>query len=147
MQVPKATQPRIKDAIARIRACLLAGSRNDLEAANKAVQTLINDPNIALDAGADSQQLRNQISTKFNSDLVDVFLKEMDQRDPAKLAYLVEFLSQLGTFLGPTAIVMEWWDGDGAARVLATRQAATYYRRSAGHLPPELTTKPKDDKD
>lgn len=110
MQVPKATQPRIKDAIARIRACLGAGSRTDLEAANKAVQTLINDPNIALDAGADSQQLRNQISTKFNSDLVDVFLKEMDQRDPAKLAYLVEFLSQLGTFLGPTAIVMEWWD-------------------------------------
>lgn len=35
----------------------------------------------------------------------------------------------------------------GAARVLATRQAATYYRRSAGHLPPDLTTKPKDDKD
>lgn len=35
----------------------------------------------------------------------------------------------------------------GAARVLATRQAATYYRRSAGHLPPELTTKPKDEKD
>lgn len=26
----------------------------------------------------------------------------------------------------------------GAARVLATRQAATYYRRASGHLPPDL---------
>jgi len=34
----------------------------------------------------------------------------------------------------------------GAARVLTARQAATYYRKTAGHLPPELTTKPKDDK-
>lgn len=33
----------------------------------------------------------------------------------------------------------------GAARVLATRQAATYYRKASGHLPPDLTTKPKDE--
>lgn len=33
----------------------------------------------------------------------------------------------------------------GAAKVLATRQAATYYRRSVGELPPDLTTKPKDE--
>ena len=26
----------------------------------------------------------------------------------------------------------------GVARVFATRQAATYYRRAAGHLPPDL---------
>ena len=26
----------------------------------------------------------------------------------------------------------------GAARVLATRQAAAYYRRTSGHLPPEF---------
>ena len=32
----------------------------------------------------------------------------------------------------------------GVARVFATRQAATYYRKAAGHLPPELQPQPKD---
>lgn len=119
--VPKATQTRLKDALSRIRAALLTGESNrvnakEFDAAEKAIDALLEDPNVTpppsslLTGEGASQQLSAQIAQKFNADLLDVFLKEMDQRDRAKLAALVSLLGQMKEFLGSAAIIMEWWD-------------------------------------
>ena len=125
LPVPKATQHRLKDTFNRIRIALLSkeGSRSavgktaagDVAAAEAAISLLLDDPNatpapssvLARDA---AWQLSTQIAQKFNADLVDIFLQEMDQGDKDKVSRLIGFLALLGDFLGSAAIVMEWWD-------------------------------------
>ncbi|CAO1635196.1 unnamed protein product [Parajaminaea phylloscopi] len=120
IHVPKATQARLKDALARIRAALLGAqsentSSDALKAANKAIDILLDDANVTpapssvLSEDA-AWQLSRQIAQKFNAELVDVFLKEVDQGDRTKIAALVGILGRLGDLLGPEAIIMEWWD-------------------------------------
>lgn len=111
VHIPKATQARLKDASSRIRTALVgSSSEKDFKAAETAIYALLDDPNVAVTSGTEALQLKAQIASKLNSDLVDVFLKEMDQRSPPKLAILVGFLDQLGDLLGASSIMMEWWD-------------------------------------
>ncbi|CAO1632508.1 unnamed protein product [Sympodiomycopsis kandeliae] len=111
VHIPKATQARLKDVTIRIRTALLGNSaESDLKAADTAIYTLLDDPNVSVVTGAEALQLKTQIASKLNGEVVDTFLKDMDQRDPVKLAILVGFLDQLGELIGASSIMMEWWD-------------------------------------
>ncbi|PWN25574.1 hypothetical protein BDZ90DRAFT_262221 [Jaminaea rosea] len=115
IHVPRATQSRLKDALSRIRAVLVSNKASavDHAEADKAIRILLDDPNAVPPTHTtqpEATQLAAQIAQKFNADLVDVWLKEMDQGDATKSALLVGFLAQLGEFLGASAIIMEWWD-------------------------------------
>ncbi|PWN22602.1 hypothetical protein BCV69DRAFT_281592 [Microstroma glucosiphilum] len=112
VHVPKATQARLKDALARIRSVLLAQGPTKAQAsADKAIEALINDPNVtpAEFAGMEAQQLKSQVSQKFNSDLLSLW-DEMDQEDSAKQATLVGYISELAPLIGSVPIVTEWFD-------------------------------------
>lgn len=112
VHVPKATQARLKDALARIRSVLLSqGPTKGQASADKAIEALINDPNVtpADSAGTEAQQLKAQVSHRFNSDLLTLW-DEMDQEDSAKQATLVGYLTELAPLIGSVPIVTEWFD-------------------------------------
>ncbi|CAO1622061.1 unnamed protein product [Jaminaea pallidilutea] len=117
LHIPKATQNRLKDVISRIRSSLtseknLKKGSGDVEAANKAIRLFLDDPNVVPPSPSTTEatQLASQLSQRLNAELVDIFLKDLDQEDQSRLATLVAFLAQLGEFLGSAAIIMEWWD-------------------------------------
>lgn len=54
--------------------------------------------------------LRSQVSSRINNELMKIFSDEMDQSDLDKLTFLITILRQLSSLLGPSCIIMEWWD-------------------------------------
>ncbi|CBQ72314.1 conserved hypothetical protein [Sporisorium reilianum SRZ2] len=123
--LPRAIQSWLKDIISKIKSALLATDEAKRHSILSAIETAVEEQAQSLQAAAQadeghhpaaagpspSAQIRSQISLRLN-DAIQTMLQQPDleARQNHKLPALVDVLFVTMPLLGPTSIVMEWWD-------------------------------------
>ncbi|SPO26162.1 uncharacterized protein UTRI_02438 [Ustilago trichophora] len=114
----------LKDIIQKIRSALLAPDESKRHSILSAIETAVEEQANSLKTAAQADeanhpaaagpsptaQIKSQISLRINDAIQNMLQNELDTQHKEKLPALVDVLFVVMPLLGPTTIVMEWWD-------------------------------------
>ncbi|CDR98882.1 uncharacterized protein SPSC_05816 [Sporisorium scitamineum] len=122
--LPRAIQSWLKDIISKIKSTLQATDEAKRHSILSAIETAVEEQAQSLQAAAQADegnhpaaagpsptaQIRSQISLRINDAIQNMLQTDLEARQADKLPALVDVLFVTMPLLGPTSIVMEWWD-------------------------------------
>ena len=122
--LPRATQSWLKDLLQKIRSALLADDEAKRHSILSSIETAIEEQARSLQAAAQADdanhpaaagpspaaQIKAQISLRINDSIQNLLQGELETQHAEKLPAIVDVLYVAMPLLGPTSIVLEWWD-------------------------------------
>ncbi|EST08538.1 Hamartin [Kalmanozyma brasiliensis GHG001] len=122
--LPRAIQSWLKDTIQKIRSALLANDEAKRHSILSAIETAVEEQAHSLQNAAQADdanhppaagpsptaQIRSQIALRINDAIHGLLQGELETQHNEKLPALVDVLFVTMPLLGPSSIVMEWWD-------------------------------------
>ncbi|SNX84799.1 uncharacterized protein MEPE_03508 [Melanopsichium pennsylvanicum] len=122
--LPRAIQSWLKEIIQKVRSALLANDEVRRHSILSAIEAAVEEQARSLEAAAQADdanhpiaagpsptaQIKSQISLRINDAVQKLLQSELETQQKEKLPAIVDVLFVVMPLLGPTTIVMEWWD-------------------------------------
>lgn len=122
--LPRAIQSWLKDLIHKIRSALLATDESTRHSILSAIESAVEEHAHSLQSASNadeanhpaaagpspSSQIRSHVSLRINDAIQNLFQNELESQQHHKLPALIDTLFVTMPLLGPTFIVMDWWD-------------------------------------